>query len=136
MINFIAWYLLLTLLGLLTFPLTYHLFPKFADRGYSFARVVGLLIWSYAFWILSTLGIAQNNIGGILLGLAALVGLNIWSFRKTQSIKDEDTNLRAKALTTRERDWSRKVHAKQMLFKREQAQVHARSGTLSQRKIS
>ncbi len=102
MINFIAWYLLLTLLGLLTFPLTYHLFPKFADRGYTFARVLGLLIWSYTFWILSILGIAQNNIGGILLGLAVLAGLSIWSFRKTQSIEDEDTNVRAKALTTRE----------------------------------
>jgi len=79
MIDFILWYITLSLLGLITFPLTYHLFPKFADRGYTFARVAGLLIWSYAFWLLSSLGITSNNISGILLGLAVLAGLSLWS---------------------------------------------------------
>jgi YYY domain-containing protein len=78
MLNFIIWYFTLTLLGLLTFPLTYRLFPKFADRGYSLARTAGLLIWAYAFWMLASLGIAQNDVGGILLGLAVLAGLSLW----------------------------------------------------------
>ena len=83
MLNFITWYLTLTLLGLLTFPLTYHLFPKFADRGYSFARTAGLLIWAYAFWMLASLGVAQNDIGGILLGLAVLAGLSLLATLKS-----------------------------------------------------
>ena len=86
MIYFITWYLTLILLGLLTFPLTYHLFAKFADRGYTLARAAGLLIWSYVFWILTSLGIAQNNIGGILLGLAILAGLSIWSLNTKNRI--------------------------------------------------
>ena len=77
--HFFTWYLTLTLLGLLTFPLTYRLFPKLADRGYSFARTIGLLIWAYAFWMLASLGVAQNDIGGILLGLAILVGLSLFA---------------------------------------------------------
>ena len=85
MLNFFLWYLTLTLLGLITFPLTYHLFPKFSDRGYSLARAVGLLVWGYAFWMLASLGIAQNNLGGILLGLAVLAGLSYWSLSKTEA---------------------------------------------------
>ena len=79
MLNFIIWYFTLTLLGLLTFPLTYRLFPKFADRGYSFARTLGLLVWAYAFWMLASLGVAQNDIGGILLGLTILAGLSFFA---------------------------------------------------------
>lgn len=83
MIDFLIWYFTLTLLGLLTFPLTYRLFPKLADRGYSFARTTGLLIWAYTFWMLASLGVAQNDIGGILLGLAILVGLSLWAGTKS-----------------------------------------------------
>ena len=92
MIQFLLWYLTLSLLGLFTFPLVYHLFPKFADRGYTLARTTGLLIWSYAFWILATLGIAQNNIGGILLGLAILIGLSSWAFTKTTGHQSTNTD--------------------------------------------
>ena len=33
MVAFLSWYVLLTLLGWLTFPLVYSLFPALADRG-------------------------------------------------------------------------------------------------------
>ncbi len=85
MLNFITWYITLTLLGLLTFPLTYRLFPKLADRGYSFARTLGLLVWAYAFWMLASLGVAQNDIGGILLGLAILAGLSLFAATKSMN---------------------------------------------------
>ncbi|MEK6753269.1 MAG: DUF2298 domain-containing protein [Chloroflexota bacterium] len=79
MTAFLTWYILLTLLGWLTFPLTYTLFPALADRGYTLARAAGLLIWGYAFWLLASLGIAQNDIGGILFALVILIGLSIFS---------------------------------------------------------
>ncbi|MBT3338986.1 MAG: hypothetical protein HN855_09390 [Anaerolineae bacterium] len=85
MLNFIAWYLTITLLGWLSFPLIYRLFPKFADRGYSFARTAGLLVWAYAFWMLASLGIAQNDVGGILLGLAVLAGLSLWAISSSKN---------------------------------------------------
>ncbi|MCF6277703.1 MAG: DUF2298 domain-containing protein, partial [Anaerolineales bacterium] len=81
MIYFLLWYFTLTLLGWLTFPLVYRLFPALTDRGYSLARTAGLLVWGYAFWILASLGIAQNNIGGILLGLVCLLGASVWVLR-------------------------------------------------------
>jgi YYY domain-containing protein len=79
MTAFFTWYLLLTLLGWLTFPLTFALFPALMDRGYTLARAAGLLIWAYVFWLFASLGIAQNDLGGIILALAILIALSIWS---------------------------------------------------------
>ena len=87
MLNFLIWYLTLTLLGWLTFPLVYRLFPALTDRGYSLARTFGLLVWGYAFWMLASLGIAQNNIGGILFGLAILGGLSVWLTRTVNGLQ-------------------------------------------------
>ena len=77
---FFIWYLIITLLGWLTFPLAYRLFPALTDRGYSLARAAGLLVWGYFFWLLTSLGLTQNTIGGILFGLLVLVGLSLSSF--------------------------------------------------------
>jgi YYY domain-containing protein len=79
MTSFILWYLTLTLLGLLTFPLAHRLFPALKDRGYALSRAAGLLLWGFFFWLLASLGIIQNNPGGILLSLVLTVGIVIWS---------------------------------------------------------
>lgn len=79
MTYFITWYILITILGWLTFPLTYFLFPKLSDRGYTLARTAGLLIWGYAFWLLASFSIAQNDIGGILFALAILIALSVYA---------------------------------------------------------
>ncbi|HLE16091.1 MAG TPA: DUF2298 domain-containing protein [Anaerolineales bacterium] len=80
---FVFWYFFITLLGLLAFPLVYCLFPALADRGYAFSRVVGLLIWGYLFWILASLGVLRNDLGGLLLALAGLIGLAWYALRRT-----------------------------------------------------
>src|SRR3990170_3055280 len=85
MTAFFTWYIILTLLGWLTFPLAFYLFPALTDRGYTLARAAGLLIWGYLFWLLASLGIAQNDMGGILLALAFIIGLSVWSVANRQS---------------------------------------------------
>ena len=85
MTAFFIWYIILTLLGWLTFPLIYTLFPALADRGYTLARAAGLLIWGYVFWLLASLGVAQNDKGGILFALVILIGLSIFSGLNRQS---------------------------------------------------
>ena len=84
MLSFLLWYLLSTLLGWLTFPLAYRLFPALADRGYTLSRAFGLLVWGYIFWLFASFDIAQNDIGGLLLGLLVLAGLSAWA---TSSLK-------------------------------------------------
>src|ERR1043165_1605017 len=76
---FISWYIVITILGWLTFPLAYFLFPALKDRGYALSRALGLLIWGYVFWLFASLGIAQNDVGGLLLALLVLIGMGIWA---------------------------------------------------------
>lgn len=80
MSSFLSWYLLLTLLGWIAFPLAYRLFPALADRGYTLSRAFSLLVWGYVFWLSASLGIAQNDAGGLLLALFVLIGLSAWAF--------------------------------------------------------
>ena len=85
MTAFIAWYFILTLLGWLTFPLAHFLFPALKDRGYTLSRAAGLLIWGYVFWLMASLGIAQNDLGGILLALIVLASLSAWVLANQRS---------------------------------------------------
>src|SRR5574339_114832 len=84
MLSFLAWYLLITFLGWLTFPLAYRLFPALADRGYTLSRAFGLLIWGYVFWLSASLGLAQNDVGGLLFGFVILGGLSAWAITSYQ----------------------------------------------------
>lgn len=76
MTAFIAWYLILTLLGWVTFPFVFRLLPALADRGFTLARTAGLLLWAYVFWLCTSLGLAFNNVSGILFGLLPLIALS------------------------------------------------------------
>ncbi len=89
MLNFFAWYLLITLIGWLTFPLVYRLFPALKDRGYSLARVAGLLIWGYVFWLLASLGAIQNDGAGLafaLVILAVFPAIGLWKAEQRQGV--------------------------------------------------
>ena len=82
MLSFFLWYFIITLVGWVAFPLAYRLLPALPDRGYAISRGLGLLIWGYFFWMLGSLGILRNDVGGLLLSFLLMVGLVIWSFKK------------------------------------------------------
>jgi YYY domain-containing protein len=81
MIAFLSWYLVIALVGILAIPLAYRLLPNLSDRGYALARPLGLILWGFFFWLLTSFQILQNDIGGVLLALAILAGLSAWSIR-------------------------------------------------------
>jgi YYY domain-containing protein len=85
MTAFFSWYVFVSLLGWLAFPLGFYLLPALADRGYSLSRAFGLLVWGYVFWLFASFRIAQNDIGGLLLGLLVLGGLSGWAFIRCRS---------------------------------------------------
>ncbi|MBN1303837.1 MAG: hypothetical protein JXA13_05325 [Anaerolineales bacterium] len=86
MLSFFLWYLIVTLLGWVTFPLVYRLFPALKDRGYGISRAAGLFIWGYLFWIFTSFGLTQNDNGGILLAGLVLLGLSFLALTvKTES---------------------------------------------------
>lgn len=81
------WWVALLVLGTAVLPLTYTLFHKLADRGYAFTKMVGLLLVSYLFWLLGSLGLLGNNLGGVVvsLGLVTAVSWRLYSSQKHQS---------------------------------------------------
>ncbi len=81
MTSFILWYLLVSALGWLAFPLAYRLLPGLPERGFAFARAIGLLMWGYLFWLLGSLGLLMNDIGGLLFAAALLAALSWWASR-------------------------------------------------------
>jgi YYY domain-containing protein len=78
MTAFLSWYLASSILGWLTFPLVFRLFPALADRGYALARTAGLLVWGWLFWILASLGVLRNDLGGLLFAFILLLGISFW----------------------------------------------------------
>jgi YYY domain-containing protein len=81
MLSFILWYLTVSLVGLLSFPLAFRLLPALPDRGYVLNRTLGILIWGYSFWLLASLGIIRNNLGGLVLTLGVLLAISLWAVR-------------------------------------------------------
>ncbi|HSF81599.1 MAG TPA: DUF2298 domain-containing protein [Anaerolineales bacterium] len=83
MLPFLYWYISISVLGWLAFPLAYRLLPGLPDRGYIFSRSLGLLLWAYGFWLLASLQVLPNTQGGILTALLLLAALSAWSVRKS-----------------------------------------------------
>ncbi|WP_420631926.1 DUF2298 domain-containing protein [Candidatus Leptofilum sp.] len=79
----IRWWSVLFLLGTAVTPLAFSLFKKLPDRGYAFVKMLSLLLVSYLFWFLGSLGFLQNNLGGILVAIALVIGLSYWAYRRT-----------------------------------------------------
>lgn len=81
MLDFFLWYLLISAVGWLAFPLAFRLLPGLADRGFALARTLGWLLWGFIFWLLASLGVLRNTPGGLLLALGLLAGLSLWAWR-------------------------------------------------------
>ena len=76
-LNFILWYFIITIIGLIAFPISYRIFKFLPDRGFAFTRPVGLFIFSYIFWLFASLQIIPNDIGGALLALTVVLVITV-----------------------------------------------------------
>lgn len=83
-INAAAWYLVISLVGWLVFPLAYRLLRFLPDRGLNFSRPLGLLLCGYIFWLLVSLQLLQNDVGGVFFAVLAAAGLSGWVFWKNR----------------------------------------------------
>ncbi|MFQ6057477.1 MAG: DUF2298 domain-containing protein [Anaerolineae bacterium] len=78
MLPFFTWWLIIEVLGLVALPVAFRLFRNLPDRGYTLAKPLGLLLTSYAFWILVTFGFLRNTrvaIGFVVLLIAIGTGV-------------------------------------------------------------
>ncbi|MDP2947940.1 MAG: DUF2298 domain-containing protein, partial [Chloroflexota bacterium] len=72
MIETITWWSAAQLVGLIAFPLTFALFHRLPDRGYTFSKPLGLVFLGYFLWMGATLGVFPNSRGSVILILLAL----------------------------------------------------------------
>ena len=82
----LIWWIITVIFGLVGWPLAFSLLRFLPDRGFAFARPLGLLLSGYVLWLGGSFRLLQNNTGGILTALAVLVlavGL-IWQHRQAQ----------------------------------------------------
>ena len=86
MISFLLWYLLVLILGWLTFPIAHRFLTYLPDKGYSFSKILGLLLWGFSFWFPASFNIFPNNPAGTLTGLILLAIVSL-VFAKKQGFK-------------------------------------------------
>ena len=78
----LLWYIIIAILGLAALPTAFAMFPALRDRGYAFSRALGLLLWAYAFWLLSSLGVLPNTVGGYLFAFGLLLAVSAYFLKK------------------------------------------------------
>ncbi len=78
------WWMALMILGIIALPLAQLLLHRLPDRGYAFIKMIGLLIVSFIFWILGSLGFLGNNLSGIIFSVIVLGVLSFWAFKENQ----------------------------------------------------
>lgn len=72
-LEILRWWLVLELIGLVALPLTLTVFRRLPERGYAFAKPVGILLVSYLAWLGAMLGLAGFSVS-TLIGAALVVG--------------------------------------------------------------
>jgi YYY domain-containing protein len=81
--SLVLWWLVIEGLGLIALPLTYRLFSASADHGYGFAKIIGLLMVSYAAWLMGFVGVPYA--AALWAALAVFAALNLvlaWQARE------------------------------------------------------
>ena len=84
----IFWWLVLLVIGLISFPLVSRVCGKLPDKGYSISKLVGLLILTYLAWMLSSLHVMPFGYISILISLLLLAVLSLYLGRKNLRIAD------------------------------------------------
>ena len=79
-----VFYLVVTLLGIVCYPLVRMALPGLSDRGYPLSKLAGLLILSFFVWILGSVGVSftKTTILGVLIGIFLFLGLIVYLQRK------------------------------------------------------
>ena len=72
MSDLLAWWVVVQVIGAVTFPIGFALFSRLPDRGYAFSKVLGLLFVGYLLWMGSVIGVIPNSRGSVQLILLAL----------------------------------------------------------------
>jgi YYY domain-containing protein len=85
----LVWYLSVSVLGLLTYPLLRYVLPGLSDRGYPLARIAGMLILAWFVWLAGSARIpfTRLTIGAVLMLMTLLGG--VLAYRQRDELRRE-----------------------------------------------
>ena len=88
-VGVIVWYLAITLIGWLAYPLLRLAFPGLPDHGYPLARITGMLLLAYLTWLAGSIEIpfSRLTISLVLLLLALLAAM--LAYRQREALRTE-----------------------------------------------
>jgi YYY domain-containing protein len=78
----LSWWFLIQFIGLAAWPLAFRLLRFLPDRGYTAAKPLGLLLTSYALWLLGSLGLVPNSLGGIIFVLVIMLASSAYALSR------------------------------------------------------
>ncbi|MBI3384947.1 hypothetical protein HY030_02005 [Candidatus Gottesmanbacteria bacterium] len=92
----LSWWSIIFLIGTIFFPFTNRLFTNFKDRGYIFAKIIGIAVLSYLAWLLGFLHLLPFGQPSLYLILFGLVFLNLIWWQKNPAAAKIDLSARLK----------------------------------------
>lgn len=79
---FIFWWLLTSIIGWLSWPITWQMFSNLRDRGYGFLRIAGLLLTGFSFWLAGSFQLIRISAGGAVVALLVVASVGLLVLRK------------------------------------------------------
>ncbi len=83
-LEILRWWLTVELLGLAAAPLALAIFRRLPDRGYSFAKPLGILLVSYIAWLIAMVGLAPFSAISLLAAALFVGGVGIWAAHRAR----------------------------------------------------
>ncbi len=87
----LGWWLIIQALGLAVWPLAFRVFRWLPDRGYLFAKPLGLLSVGYVLWLLVSFHVLSNTPVGILIAFFGVTVFSQWIYWRD---RDKSSSLR------------------------------------------
>ncbi len=84
----IIWWLILLVIGLITFPLVSRVCGGLLDKGYSVSKILGILLFTYFSWLLASLHLLKFGSLNISVALLLLLALSFYVGRNNLSLKN------------------------------------------------
>lgn len=73
----LIWWVIIQIFGLVGWPVAFRLLRNLPDRGFAFARPLGLLLSGYVLWLAGSFGLLRNNLGGVVVAMLVVLGLGL-----------------------------------------------------------
>jgi YYY domain-containing protein len=90
MTNVIIWLVVIEVLGLLAVPVAASFLGSMPEKGYTFAKIIGLLLAGFAVWFLGMVGLPFTGVTAWLISAVVLGGLSGWLlFRNGRKLLSE-----------------------------------------------